>query len=275
MTPAGLFWILCFQFLIQIIHCRNFNLSLINQYTISGTDATIIPTSAPTQMTAAYSWLNHSISLYNPTNNPLQLFVDPPEGYFASKALGVFMRCLSAKGDSTNTKVYYTIDGDEPTKQSSYTTYEFPYVHIDTPFRVGRSRVFQAVCTEKSIDGNFYRSELITRHFTIEAGSRPKRFSPAVPVSLTLPLTSSYGFFVPGVNGGGYFTRVTLEMESKARAQLAGGQEFADFNTTLGIGTYQDQLRLLHLPSIDPDLIGFEGGFSSQSLLSYTLPLLI
>jgi hypothetical protein len=52
-------------------------------------------------------------------------------------------------------------------------------------------------------------------------------------------------------------------MESQARAQLAGGQEFADFNTTLGIGTYQEQLRLIHLPTIDPDLIGFEGGFSS------------
>lgn len=74
----------------------------------------------------------------------------------------------------------------------------------------------------------------------------------------------SYGFLVPGVNGGGYFVRITLEMESKARAQLAGGQEFADFNTTLGIGTYQNQLRLIHLPSIDPDLIGFEGGFSSK-----------
>lgn len=57
-------------------------------------------------------------------------------------------------------------------------------------------------------------------------------------------------------------------MASKARAQLATSQEFADFNTTLGIGTYSDQLQLIHLPSIDPDLIGFEGGFSSKYFFS-------
>ncbi len=83
---------------------------------------------------------------------------------------------------------------------------------------------------------------------------------------ISLIVHFSFGFFVPGLHGGGYFARVGLEMESKARAQLAGGQEFADFNTTLGIGTYQDQLRLIHLPSIDPDLIGFEGGFASLTL---------
>lgn len=66
---------------------------------------------------------------------------------------------------------------------------------------------------------------------------------------------------MPGLQGGGYFARLTIESAAAARAQLAGGQEFADFNTTLGIGTYADQLRLLHLPTIDPDLIGFEGGF--------------
>eukprot|EP00604_Paraphysomonas_vestita_P001611 CAMPEP_0174822304 /NCGR_PEP_ID=MMETSP1107-20130205/14895_1 /TAXON_ID=36770 /ORGANISM="Paraphysomonas vestita, Strain GFlagA" /LENGTH=466 /DNA_ID=CAMNT_0016040871 /DNA_START=484 /DNA_END=1884 /DNA_ORIENTATION=- len=58
-------------------------------------------------------------------------------------------------------------------------------------------------------------------------------------------------------------------MASKARAQLATSQEFADFNTTLGIGTYSDQLQLIHLPSIDPDLIGFEGGFSMNTSSGY------
>ena len=60
----------------------------------------------------------------------------------------------------------------------------------------------------------------------------------------------------------GYFTRMGIEESAAARAQLAGGQEFADFATELGIGTYANQLRALHLPSIDPDLMGFEGGFS-------------
>jgi hypothetical protein len=242
--------VLCLCIISQPIQCvRNFNLSSIKEYSIFGGDPTTVVTSAPTITIpgGSYSWLNNSISVYSPTNNPLELYIDPPEGFFSSTALGVFMRCISSKGDSENTKVYYTIDGDEPTRGSSFTTYEFPYVHLDTPFKIGRSRVFKAVCTEKSIDGNTYRSELITRHYTIEGASRP----------------DSYGFLVPGVNGGGYFTRITLEMESQARAQLAGGQEFADFNTTLGIGTYREQLRLIHLPSIDPDLIGFEGGFSS------------
>jgi hypothetical protein len=57
---------------------------------------------------------------------------------------------------------------------------------------------------------------------------------------------------------------MTIESSAAARAQLAGGQEFADFNTSLGIGTYADQMRLLHLPTIDPDLIGFEGGFGGM-----------
>jgi hypothetical protein len=62
----------------------------------------------------------------------------------------------------------------------------------------------------------------------------------------------------------GYFTRMSIEESAAARAQLSGGQEFADFATDLGIGTYATQLSPLHLPSIDPDLTGFEGGFSGN-----------
>jgi hypothetical protein len=173
---------LCLFF--QPSHCiRNFNLSSIKDYSIFSSGPTTVVTAAPTSTITggAYSWLNSSISVYNPTNNPLELYIDPPDGFSSSTALGVFMRCISSKGDSANTKVYYTIDGDEPTRVSSYTTYEFPYVHIDTPFRVGRSRVFQAICTERSIDGNTYRSELITRHYTVEGASRPQRYRHPVP----------------------------------------------------------------------------------------------
>ena len=66
--------------------------------------------------------------------------------------------------------------------------------------------------------------------------------------------------------------RVTLEMKATARAQTAGSQEFADFYSPLGIGPYwsivassglpYSQLEVLTLPSIDPDLNGFEGGYS-------------
>lgn len=67
---------------------------------------------------------------------------------------------------------------------------------------------------------------------------------------------------MPGIETQGYFVRLGVEMEAAARAQLAGGQEFADFATKLGMGPYQKQLTLLHLPSLDPDLTGFEGGFT-------------
>jgi hypothetical protein len=57
---------------------------------------------------------------------------------------------------------------------------------------------------------------------------------------------------------------VGLEIEAAARAQLAGGQEFADFATPLGVGTYATQIRALYLLGIDPDLQGFEGGFPGK-----------
>lgn len=176
---------LCYS--LQSCHStRNFNLSVVDQYSIFGPDPTIIvPITSPTTtiIEGDYSWLNNSISVLNPANNPLELLIDPPEGYFSHTALGVFMRCISSRGDSHNTRVYYTIDGDEPSRGSPFTTYQHPYVHIDTPFRVGRSRVFQAICTERSVDGNTYRSELITRHYTVEGDIRPERYFPFEPPS--------------------------------------------------------------------------------------------
>lgn len=50
-------------------------------------------------------------------------------------------------------------------------------------------------------------------------------------------------------------------MAAAARAQAAGGQEFAYFSSYLGVGTYPGQLAHIHLPDLDPDLNGFEGGY--------------
>ncbi len=157
-----------------IVLSRNYDLSLINQFTISTSDSDTIITAAPTPTTVAYSWLNKTQSLLS-LAYPLQLYIDPPEGHFSPTALGVFMRCISPKGESANARVYYTLDDTEPTKFSTYTTYDHPYVHVDTPFKVGRARKIRAICTEKAIDGNTYRSELITRHYIIEGSSRPNR----------------------------------------------------------------------------------------------------
>jgi hypothetical protein len=98
----------------------------------------------------------------------LDLLVDPPEGFFSPSALGVFLRCTSP-----GARVFWTLDGTAPTRLSSYTTYEEPYVHINTPFRAGRYRILRAVATETWIDGFLYRSPEITRHYIVEASERP------------------------------------------------------------------------------------------------------
>lgn len=173
----------------------------------------------------------------------INLYIYPDDGFFSPTALGVFMRAETAEA-----KVYYTIDGDSPTLSSRFLTYDSPYLHIDTPYLTGRNRTVRAVAAYFWIDGNLYRSEEVVRHYIVEAAARPH----------------SYGFLIPGVEGQGYFLRVGLEMAAAARAQVSGKQEFADFNTYLGYGPYSSQLTALHLPSIDPDLLGFEGGFPAN-----------
>ena len=80
-------------------------------------------------------------------------------------------------------------------------------------------------------------------HYVVESSDRPNSFGFLVPgveskgvysfyYSLTHSLTHSKGIFL----------RVGLEMKAAARAQTAGGQEFADFNTKLATGTYEDQV---------------------------------
>jgi hypothetical protein len=71
-----------------------------------------------------------------------------------------------------------------------------------------------------------------------------------------------YGYFVPSYNRAigysGKFTRLDL---------AAPGQppDFANFQTELGQGAYEGQLRVLDLSKIDPDLKGFQGGFAVEA----------
>jgi hypothetical protein len=60
-----------------------------------------------------------------------------------------------------------------------------------------------------------------------------------------------------------------MEMKAAARAQAAGGQEFANFSTNLGVGTYYNQLQPLQLPTLDDDLNGFEGGYVSSTFIQH------
>lgn len=174
----------------------------------------------------------------------MKLFVEPSNGTFSPHALTIFVRCSNPLA-----LAYYTLDGSPPTLSSTFTTYDQPYINVDTPFAVKRNRILRIICAVIEVDSLYALSPEIKNHYAVEATDRP----------------GSYGFLVPGVESSGYFLRVGLEMSAAARAQLAGGQEFADFATPLGVGTYATQIRALNLLGVDPDLQGFEGGFPANT----------
>lgn len=170
----------------------------------------------------------------------LILYVDPPDGHNSPSAMGAFIRA-----NDKNALVYYDENGGSPTLESPFMTYDTPYIQLDTPFKASRNRTLTVVAVVMEESG-VYRSEQITLRYFVEGAARP----------------FSYGFLVPGIESGGYFIRFDLEVAATARAQVAGGQEFADFFTELGIGPYdQRQIIPLDLLSFDSELKGFEGGF--------------
>ena len=176
----------------------------------------------------------------------LILYVDPPDGHSSPAALGVF-----ARANDPTALVYYDEFGKNPFLNSTFLTYSTPYIQLDTPFKASRNRTLSVVAVMTDETGAKTRSEQYILHYFVEGTARP----------------SSYGFLVPGTESGGYFVRFGIEIAATARAQVAGGQEFADFFTNLGIGTYATQISALHLISLDPDLQGFEGGFPGECYL--------
>jgi hypothetical protein len=144
-------------------------------------------------------------------------------------------------------------------------TYDTPYIQLDTPFKAKRGRVLTVVAVVMDETG-VHRSHQYQLQYNVEGAARK----------------DSFGFLVPGIESSGYFVRYGIEIKAKARAQVAGGQEFADFNTYLGIGTYsgvdQEQIKALNLLLIDPDLQGFEGGFPGmpkRSVLVHIQPFIV
>lgn len=184
----------------------------------------------------------------NFTESPtLILVVDPPDGHSSPAALGVF-----ARASDPDAIVYFDTNGNSPTFASDHRTYESPFIQLDTPFQASRNRTIAMIAyleTENE-DGTItiVRSKLIRRNYFVEGSARE----------------NSFGFLVPGVESGGYFIKFGLEIAAQARAQVAGGQEFANFSSRLGIGTYDVQVAALDLVSLDPDLTGFEGGFPGE-----------
>lgn len=176
-------------------------------------------------------------------------------------ALGVFVRAYYNGIADTSAKIYYEdyyIDDSNELKStdtgvngntfnSPYAKYDTPYIEIDTPFKAQRTRYLKIVAvTQNSTNPEaLVRSEELQLMYNVEGGAR--KFS--------------YGFLVPGIESGGHFIRFALEVEGKARAQAAGSQEFADFFTSLGVGTYESQVQALNLAEL-VGVTGFEGGFA-------------
>ena len=177
-------------------------------------------------------------------DSSVELTYDPPNNASVPHALGVYVFCGNEDG-----RIYYeTEDGSspvDPTTSSDYATRSAPYIHMDSPFGSTRNRILSIVCVW-TIDEEVFRSEQHTLYYIVEAGARPKAF----------------GFLVPGIESDGYFLKFVIEQKAAARAQVAGGQEFSDFYTELGVGTYEGQFIPMRLSDLMPELAGFEGGYS-------------
>ncbi|RYH14860.1 hypothetical protein EON65_32820 [archaeon] len=169
-----------------------------------------------------------------------ELFHDPPNGHFSPTALGVFVW-----SNLDGVKIYYEDSNTSPTIGSSYATKASPYIELDTPFKGSRNRTLTLIGIYTDSDGRLFKSQQLTLKYFVEASARP----------------FSYGYLIPGIESSGYFVQFAMEIKGSARAQAAGSQEFADFFTSLGIGTYSNQIQALNLLAIDRDLQGFEGGF--------------
>ena len=178
----------------------------------------------------------------------LQIFYDPPINASIPHALGLYVWC-----NNKDAKIYYNLDALGAllpvTFDNEYVNFESPYIHISTPYQSGRLRIVQLIAVVSS--GASYKiSSLLKLQYYVEGSDRP----------------NSFAFFVPGVNSDGYFLKVAIENKASARAQSAGSQEFGDFYSKDGIGTYAatvtatSQASYLRLLDIDSDLTGFEGG---------------
>lgn len=204
-------------------------------------------------------WTTYGVSILDETTIPkssdVVLSWDPPDTFVSITGLGVFTRCRYTPEPDADIKIYYEIGAAEDsvyqnaTLDSLYATNDSPYIALDTPFKASRNRILTLICVIQFVNDNKetekYRSQQVTLNYVVEASARPY----------------AHGFLVPGVESSGMFIKFQLEVAAKARAQTAGGQEFANFFSYLGKGTYEEQVRPLNLTKLIPDLIGFEGGF--------------
>ena len=188
-------------------------------------------------------------------SSTLSIIYDPPNNHMEPAAISVF-----ARGSDPTSVIYYELDTDgtlasckDPTTSSTMITYSTPYIEVKTLFKGKRNRILKLVAVLLNDKGILiYRSQQYELNYIVEGGDRP----------------DSYGFLIPGTESNGYFLRFRIQVPATARAQSASGQEFADFFSYLGYGTYPStpypQIEALNLVAIDPDLQGFEGGFAGM-----------
>lgn len=158
--------------------------------------------------------------------------------FIASSALSLY-----ARASDETARVYYSTTGLPPTFSSPHLTHDTPYLHLDDapPLYLVAFSSFTDVFGETHVA----RSKQLKVVFHAEAKERP----------------ASYGYLVPGVESGGFFVGIRLEMNFSAiRGQRPEGQEFAEYYSHLGKGPYKDQLNVLQLTAVDGELQGFEGG---------------
>lgn len=201
---------------------------------------------------AATSSIIHDPNIQH--SSTLSIIYDPPNNHMEPSAISVF-----ARGSDPISVIYYELDSDgttcnDPTTSSNMITYSTPYIEVKTLFKGKRNRILKliAVILNDVTGIPIYRSQQYELNYIVEGGDRPY----------------SYGFLVPGTESNGYFLRFRIQVPATARAQSASGQEFADFFSYLGYGTYPStpypQIKALNLVNIDPDLQGFEGGFAGM-----------
>lgn len=180
------------------------------------------------------------ISQLLPLSSTVEVYYDPPNGTASPSALGIY-----AWSNQKTAKIYYNILGENPTLNSSYADAKSPYITVTTPFKGTRDRNVKLIAVYEDDKGNTFRSDLVNITYFVESRARPY----------------SYAYLVPGIESGGYFIQIMLEESAAARPQSSTTQEFSDFFSNLGVGTYSSQVSPLKLTDLDSDLQGFEGGF--------------
>ena len=135
----------------------------------------------------------------------LSLYFDPPSGYFAPTALGVYVSCNLGP----ICQIYYEIgDANQiynaPSLNSRSATDSSRYINIDTPFGATRARNLTIIAVA-NIKGTLIKSQQVTLMYYVEAAARKgiPPFKPWLGPDGGMP--GAYGWLVPSVQSHGYF----------------------------------------------------------------------